>query len=327
MVPANEYFASLTVKVPSTEGDWCPEDYFYGDKRVYLTVADVYEGETRLGGVYVAYYLGEDGARHYITVQNIEEQCSLILGDEVTDLPTFTETSTYTGEYKNGSFTFASVTWVQQTSSYYVKIAGKYYQYYSLDWSLVSEDDFMFEMGETREPVFGVKDADGNWTYYQTMNGDEFTNALEAFDPTGYTVEFMFDCEGGSAYVFSGYSLDHLVTETLDDGSVYYARPEEACGYLKLANGKYIRVDRMDMDGEESFYCYGLEMVYLMDSEEIFEYLGLSDYITTVSENEVRFSAEILEALSAYQMDTYFTVYRNGEWIGQFSYYELQMYF
>lgn len=328
VVPANEYFASLTVKVPSTEGDWYPYDYFYGDKRVYLTMVDIYEGETLLGSVYVAYYLGEDGARRYITVQSIEEQCSLILGDEVTDLPTVTETSTYTDEYPNGSFTFANVTWVNQTSVNYVKIAGKYYQYYSLNWALVSENDFMLEMGEMRDPVFGVKDADGNWTYYQTMSGDEFTNALEAFDPTGYESEFLFGYEDGSeAYVFSGYSLDHLTTETLDDGSVYYARPAEACGYLKLANGKYIRVDRTDRNGEEEFYCSGLEMVYLTDSEEIFEYLGLSDYITTVSENEVCFSAGILEALSEYQMDAYFDVYRNGEYIGRFSYYDLEMQF
>ena len=349
MVPASEYYASLLVEEsPYSSGgryytvyvDGVQTQIYYYDVAVYETDDDGNKlvdenGWTNAITVYIYYTLNGDEKR--IMIDEETNGSYLVLGSEATLESGYESINKSTLECTNGTFERVYVDYIKYEDHNFVNLAGTFYRLDDSYWSYmnqrIDEQAFLQNMADNVW-CFGLKDADGNWTYYNEYtvetgeNGDFFVpvDQIDPIDAIDYSYLLGYDAEGNEFYELGAFRLnmDEITVTEFDDGTVLYTKG--GSGYLKGQDGYYVDAnivyDSDDMSVGAD--CWSLDRATI-DGYQIGE-LGLLDEYITVEGTTLIISPELLDEMKDYSYG--FEIIVDGNYGSHwFNYYDLDTMF
>ena len=353
MMPADEYFASLTVEY-GTENSYSSTVYYNGALiPVNSVTLYLYENDengtpiTDENGEKIAkysttvYFITIDGQKQYVSEFDYLNDTYLKVGEEA-QVNTSGYTVTYNdSKYINGTFNFAYVSKVYSNTQHYVMLAGRCYYYnnvyYSYQNQKITEDDFNSEAAELLWAYMAVDPATGATKYYGKIdfdydsNGDAFVVLTEELaEAPNYTdcESYQFDektADGWTVWEISYYEISEeewTITE-LDDGTVFYEKDGE--GYLKGQDGYYVYARRIyDWDTDESYIVCELDRAYL-DTDDI-KQMGIMDeyFVLNDAKTMLTISKDLLDLIPEECRDDFYIYINTGYGDEEISYYELE---
>ena len=343
MVSPADYFAAAAARIEVVEdvSGWSYNTIMVNGQQIHVNYRSILyfndykedDGEIACTNYISVPYVLENGAPRYVANVGDYLGRTLIKGTDPVTISNMIGTPELEEEqYYNGTFTFADVK--RADYRYYVKLAGEYYHYDSYYFETYSgycydQDGYENAIASEKDHYYGVRDASGNWSYYNRMTTtwdwmteteyavlSEPITVLPTFSQTPETVELPLMTKNGETVTeFSGLVMGTILTKRRSDGTVFYHKEGTNNGFLKLANSnKYFRARMVvnQKSGATRILCSGLGVATL-DWREI-EYLDpLGKYLTVSADaSSIKISKDILKAIPESVRDSFrLTLERN----------------
>lgn len=312
LVEPDNYFPNLMIILPTADelsGSFggiinngsASTTFYYGYASIYEPSSICLEGDALVGSYSI--YATMNGSRvSYIDDYNYLDT-SLVLGSVVAENDlTGNGYSLFENEqrdYYNGTFIIQEFRKANYHSEYYIKIAGKFYDFYDYDWyyDTIRFEDFA-ESFYNKTYLYGVVDENGDIILYTgdeySTEAIEYTGELRAEDADVTNIMDANFIEGYDTvyqYIFYSVPEDSMVIE-IDGTEVYISASGNA--YAKINDDAY--VSGATLENEDGTYTFDPDYfydAYISDNEIIEEFAN--KLITSNDKNVYTISKEFYD--------------------------------
>lgn len=302
LVEPDNYFPNLMIILPSNNQLYsshrgiinngsAPVSIYSGSVQIYEPSSICLEGDDYVGYYTICATL--NGTRVSFIDEEKHLGTSLILGNVVTEAELnengYYLYDTYSSNYYNGTFVIQNFRIASKSPDYYIKIAGKFYEFSSYYYSNFKSLESFREEFYDKTFLYGAVDENGNIVLY---TGNEYSS--EAVEYTGnlkiedadvtneMDANFIEGYETVYQYIFYTVPENSMVVE-IDGTEVYIS--EFGYAYAKVNDNKYVYGAAMiTQDGGYSFDPDSLYEAHIHNSNTIKE---LADKFITLTDNNI----------------------------------------
>ncbi len=284
---------------------------------VACEVVLIKDGDRTISRCEAHYYIGANGVKHYIGVEEVTYKSTITKGAEIKKPDNVYFEETWISEYENGSFEKGRFYFYTSTTEQYVLVAGKYYDYYYdiNDWY---ENSFKDSVQLEEDFIRNVSTEHAIW-YYVDENGEKVYVKIDSYNDADGTVthvpfedigddwmildgyySWYYDAEGREIIETAALVPEYYEETEIDAKTKYLYFPNRGTGYIActtIDGVYYLKADAVtdDATGNVSYTLRGVESTVRLNGSGEFEILNnLKNYVIT-NGNTVTFTKEFME--------------------------------
>lgn len=313
MMEASDYFAALRISVNTLDYYWYEETYLNGTRCAVYSVRATVTEPMSVSGLEDDLVISDNrvlaikngGFYKYIkSYEYIDNVHYLVLSDEATPESGETFRYEYEESFTNGTFTIVNYEYVSEAHQNVIKIAGRFYNFYTSAW-IYSEENFKESFYEKVYLFKGVK-ADGTVDILIGEDGGyglviyDGNLSIENADKTqplyGYETSEYDSLTQYVFYLYDGSADDPVSTVTIC-GNEIYVRKNGNRAFAKLAENRYVAGRLVEYESKTEYtvnidgryYGFHPEDYYeaSISSESIKESPALNNIITVKANGRV----------------------------------------